>query len=68
MVTLLRVYFVKRLIALNSSSFTDLGMTSLTERLVNKRTGQDIEYQEELVHNMLAADQNAGVLVGFIVK
>ena len=38
-------------------------MISLTKRLVGKGTRQDMEYEEELVHNALAIAQNAIVLV-----
>ena len=33
-------------------------MTSLTERLTGKGTGQAMEYEEELVHNTLIAARN----------
>ena len=36
-------------------------MTSLTKRLTGKGTGQAMEYEEELVHNVLTAAQNAVV-------
>ena len=38
-------------------------MMSLTERLVGKGNRQDMEYEEELVHNAPAIAQNAIVLV-----
>ena len=38
-------------------------MTSLTERLMGEGTGQAMEYEEELVHNMLMAARNAVVSV-----
>ena len=38
-------------------------MTSLTERLTGKGTGQAMEYEEELVHNTLTAARNAVVSV-----
>ena len=38
-------------------------MTSLTKRLMGKGTGQAIEYEEELVHNVLTAAQNAVVSI-----
>ena len=34
-------------------------MTSLTERLTGKGTGQAMEYEEESLHNMLTAASNA---------
>ena len=34
-------------------------MTSLTERLTGKGTGQAMEYEEELVHNVPMAASNA---------
>ena len=37
---------------------------SLTERLAGKGTRQDMEYKEELVHNMPAIAQNAVISVG----
>ena len=43
-------------------------MTSLTERLTGKGTGQVMEYKEELVHNVLTAAQNAMVSVAKKVK
>ena len=45
-----------------------LVITSLTERLVEKSTEQDIEYEEELVHNAPAITQNAIILVALKVK
>ena len=36
-------------------------MTSLTKRLTGKVTGQAMEYEEELVHNVMTAAQNAVV-------
>ena len=36
-------------------------MTSLTERLTGKGTGQAMEYEEESVHNALMAARNAVV-------
>ena len=36
-------------------------MTSLTERLTGKGTGQAMEYEEESVHNVLTAAHNAVV-------
>ena len=38
-------------------------MTSLTERLAGKDTRQDMEYEEKLVHNVLAIAWNAIILV-----
>ena len=38
-------------------------MTSLTERLVGDGTRQDMEYEEELVHNALAIAWDTIVLV-----
>ena len=38
-------------------------MTSLTEWLMGKGTGQAMEYEEELVHNMPTAAQNAIVSI-----
>ena len=38
-------------------------MMSLTDRLVGKGTRQDMEYEEELVHNALAIAQNAIISV-----
>ena len=38
-------------------------MTSLTERLTGEGTRQAMEYEEELVHNMLTAAQNVVVSV-----
>ena len=43
-------------------------MTSLTERLVGEGTRQDMEYEGELVHNMLVIAQNAIILVARKVK
>ena len=43
-------------------------MTSLTERLMGKGTGQAMEYEEELVHNVPVAAQNAIVSVAKKVK
>ena len=38
-------------------------MTNLTERLAGKGTRQAMEYEEELVHNVLTAARNAVVSV-----
>ena len=38
-------------------------MTSLTKRLMGKGTGQKIEYEEELIHNIPVAAWNAIVSV-----
>ena len=43
-------------------------MTSLTERLMGKGTGQVMEYEEELVHNVLAVAQIAIVFVANNIK
>ena len=43
-------------------------MTSLTERLIGKGTRQVMEYEEELVHNMLTAARNAVVSIAKKVK
>ena len=36
-----------------------MALMSLTKRLVGEGTGQDMEYEEELEHNVLAISQNA---------
>ena len=38
-------------------------MMSLTKRLAAEGTRQDMEYEEELAHNVLAIAQNAIILV-----
>ena len=43
-------------------------MTSLTERITGKGTGQAMEYEEESVHNMPMAARNAIVSVAKKVK
>ena len=43
-------------------------MTNLTKRLTGKGTRQAIEYEEELVHNVLTAAQNAIVSIARKVK
>ena len=43
-------------------------MTSLTKRLTGEGTGQAMEYEEELVHNVLMAAQNAIVSIAREVK
>ena len=43
-------------------------MTSLTKRLTGKGTGQVMEYEEELVHNMPMAARNAVVSMAKKVK
>ena len=43
-------------------------MTSLTKRLTGEGTGQAMEYEEELVHNVLTAAQNAIVSIAKKVK
>ena len=43
-------------------------MTSLTERLTGKGTGQAMEYEEELVHNTLMAARNTAVSIAKKVK
>ena len=43
-------------------------MTSLTERLTGKGTGQAMEYEEELVHNAPTAACNAVVSMAKKVK
>ena len=43
-------------------------MTSLTERLMGEGTGQAMEYEEELVHNVPAAARNAIVSIAKKVK
>ena len=43
-------------------------MTSLTKRLIGEGTGQAMEYEEELVHNVPTAAQNAVVSVAKKVK
>ena len=43
-------------------------MTSQTERLIGKGTRQVMEYEEELVHNMLTAARNAVVSIAKKVK
>ena len=45
-----------------------LAMTSLTERLTGEGTRQAMEYEEELVHNVLTAAQNAIVSIAKKVK
>ena len=43
-------------------------MTRLTERLTGKGTGKAMEYEEELVHNVPTAAQNAVVSIAKKVK
>ena len=43
-------------------------MTSLTKRLTGEGTVQAMEYEEELVHNVLTAAQNAVVSIAKKVK
>ena len=43
-------------------------MTSLTERLAGKGTGQAMEYEEELVHNVPMAARNSIVFIAKKVK
>ena len=43
-------------------------MTSPTERLTGEGTGQVIEYEEELVHNVLTAARNAILSIAKKVK
>ena len=43
-------------------------MTSLTERLTGKGTGQAMEYKEELVHNTPMAAHNTAVSIAKKVK
>ena len=45
-----------------------LAITSLTKRLTGKGTGQAMEYDEELVHNMPTAAQNATESIAKKVK
>ena len=43
-------------------------MTSLNKRLIGKGSGQAMEYEEESVHNVLTAAQNAIVSIAKKVK
>ena len=45
-----------------------MAMTSLTERLMGKGTGQAMEYEEESVHNAPTAAHNAVVSMAKNVK
>ena len=45
-----------------------LGISSLTESLVGKRMGQDIEYDEESVDNAPAVDQSTFMSVDLKVR